>query len=463
VISRFQLPGRIPPSFPWARPRHELVLVALVALVALTPLYPISAQDVARMCLARSAIHHMRLYSDDCLGTTFAIDRAEFNGHYYSDKAPGMSALEVPAVELTALPNVTEWPYVSRPLWVVRILSGGIAFVIGLLLVGRISEGLAPGFGGPALVSFGLGTLVAPIAATSFEHVTAGTLGLGAFALAWSRRTLISGLIAGAALLVAYEAALILVILAVYVALQGRRALVDFVLGAVPGVALLFAYNWLAFGAPWHFSYRYVASDFAARQARGFFGIGLPSPHALQVVLIGRGGLLVISPIVIAAVYGLVILSRSCRAEAVVCAFTSAAFLIVDAGYFDPIGGTSPGPRFLVPGLAFLAVGLGPAFARRFTLTATLTVISVVAMTALTLTWPNGSPGAWTIWGEIVRAPVKLGSSPLAHRLVDNIIGFFGPSPSFGAAVVVVAAAAAVALALGPTVVARVGDRAPAA
>jgi len=44
----------------------------------------------------------------------------------------------------------------------VRALSVGLAFVLCAFLVGRVSEGLAPGYGGIALVSFALGTLVAP-------------------------------------------------------------------------------------------------------------------------------------------------------------------------------------------------------------------------------------------------------------------------------------------------------------
>ena len=139
---------RRPPPLPWRRPRHELLLIALVAVATLTPLYPINAQDVARVCLTRSLVHG-HLYNDACLGTGFAVDRSAYKGHYYSDKAPGMSALEIPGVELAQVPNVTEWPLYFRKLWVARVLAGGLAFIVGLFLVGRLSEGLAPGYGGP--------------------------------------------------------------------------------------------------------------------------------------------------------------------------------------------------------------------------------------------------------------------------------------------------------------------------
>jgi hypothetical protein len=447
VGGRFRLPRRSPPPIPWRRPRHELLLLALVALAALTPVYSINAQDVARVCLTRSLVHG-KLYNDPCLGTTFAVDHSEYNGHYYSDKAPGMSVIEIPGVELAQVPNVTEWPLFSRRLWVVRVLSSGIALLACAFMIGRVSEGLAPGYGGAALAAFGLGTLVAPLAAANFEHGTAGTLGLAAFLVAWKRRPYLSGLVAGAALLVAYEAALIVAVLAAYVALQGGWALWGYARGAIVGIALLWTYNWLAFGEPWHFSYRYKTGSSAVGLDTGFFGFRLPYLHAIRQVFVGESGLLVISPIVVAAAYGLVVLARSRRAEALVCGGIAFAFLVIDTGYTFPLGGVSPGPRYLVPGLPFLAVGLGPAFQRRFKLVALLATASVVAMTAVTLTWSNSPPGSGTIWSWIVKVPADLGSSRLVRTSVPNILGWFGPGRDYGVALVAVAAAAALVVAM---------------
>ena len=52
------------------------------------------------------------------------------------------------------------------------------------------------------------------------------------------------------------------------------------------------------------------------------------------------------------------------------------AFAASAAGYFDPYGGTSPGPRFFVPALQFLALGLAPAYARWPRLTSRQTTCS---------------------------------------------------------------------------------------
>src|SRR5262249_52465798 len=153
------------------------------------------------------------------------------------------------------------------------------------------------------------------------------------------RRPLAAGLVAGAAIVVAYEAAMIVVIVAVYVLLTRRRRFAAIFLAAtLPGIALLGAYNWLAFGAPWHFSYSYVSQEFVAEQSSGFFGIHLPYLHAIRMLFLGRGGLLVISPVVVAALAGLVLLARRHRAEAIVCGAVVGAFVVLDAGYFDPYG-----------------------------------------------------------------------------------------------------------------------------
>jgi hypothetical protein len=286
--------------------------------------------------------------------------------------------------------------------------------------------------------------LVAPLAAANFEHVTAGTLGLAAFALAWRRRVHLAGLAAGAALLVAYEAALVVAVLAGYVLLQGWRRLYDYLRGVLPGAAILWTYNWLAFGRPWHTSYRYVDNALRMQQASGFFGIHVPRAHGVQVALTGERGLLVLSPVVLAAGYGLVLLGRRFPSEAAVCAVVAGAFLLLDVGYFDPLGGVSPGPRFLVPGLPFLALGLGPAFARRFWLTAALTGASVVAMTAAMLTWPNGSPGRGAVWGLLAGLPVHLGSARFVRLLVENALPV---GRELGAALVAATAVSAVAVA----------------
>jgi len=457
--SRLRLQRRLPPPLPWSRPRHELALLVLVAIAALTPVYVNGAQDTSRICLTRALVH-FRLSADSCLAPSFAVDKSTFAGHLYSDKAPGMSLIELPAVLATGDAAVEPRPVESLRVWFARVCSSGLAFLLCAFLVGRLAEGLAPGFGGVSLVAFALGTLIAPLAAANFEHGTAGALGLTAFLLAWRRRSGPAGLAAGAAVVVGYEAALIAVILAGYVALQGGRALAGYLLGVLPGAALLGLYDALAFGAPWHFSYRYIVGANAANQSSGFFGIHLPYLHAVREVFAGSGGLLVTSPIVLAAAAGLVLLGRRFGPEAIVCAAIVLAYLLLDCGYFLPYGGISPGPRFVIPCLPFLALGLGPAFAFRFRTTALLAAISIVATTALTLTWVSLSPDPGTIWSQLVHLPVD--PSQIVDKLSSNVVVRLGVGRTVGAVLVGLGAAAAMVVAL-VAAARRVGDRASVA
>jgi hypothetical protein len=59
---------------------------------------------------------------------------------------------------------------------------------------------------------------------------------------------------------------------------------------------------------------------------------------------------------------------RGHRAEALAAGTIAIVYLLINSGYESPFGGNSPGPRFLVAVLPFLAVGFGAVF-KRFPLT----------------------------------------------------------------------------------------------
>jgi Domain of unknown function DUF11 len=442
---RWSRPPRQRPAVPWRRPRHELILLVLVAVAALSPVSNYSPQDQSRVCLSQ-AIVHGRLYNDRCLASSF--DRSSYGGHLYSDKGPGLSLLELPATAIVAFPPAQHVPVLSLRTWLIRVTSSGIAFLVLAFLIGRLAEGLAPGYGGLALVSFALGTLVAPFAAVNFAELPLAAFGFGAFLLAWKGRPLLAGVLGGTGVLVEYQGALLLVLVGVYVALEGIRPLGRYVAGALPPVVLLLGYDTLAFGRPWRTSYGYIANVLASQQATGLFGVEAPHLFGLYSVFSSSGGLLVLSPVLVAAAWGIARLGRLYRVEAIVCAVVVVVFVLLDAGYFLPYGGLSPGPRFLIPCLPFLAVGLGPALLWKPRLTSVLAAFSIVPTVAMTLVWPANWPLRETIWGELVRVPSELGKARFVHTLSSNVIVWAGLNHAEGAALVAAAAITAFTLAV---------------
>ncbi|HEV7640522.1 MAG TPA: hypothetical protein VGO39_06645 [Gaiellaceae bacterium] len=443
------MPLLAPTELPWRAPRHELLLLALVAVAALTVVYPVGAQDVSRLCLTRAAAQG-RLAADACLAG--AVDVADYGGHRYSDKAPGVSFLALPVAEAVGLGDPAQWHQAGDlRVWAARATVGGLALLLCAFLVGRVAEGLVPGTGGPTLVAFALGTEAAALTLADFGHVPAAALAFAAFLLAWRRRPFLAGLVAGASVLVEYEAGLIAVVLAGYVLLTGARALGRYLVGVAPAALVLGAYDWAAFGSPFHLSYRYVADEFAANQAAGFFGIHAPSWHAIRLVFVGDRGLLFDSPFLLAAAAGLVLLWRSRAAEAAVCTIVVLAFLALDCGYYDPYGGDSPGPRFLVPALPFLALGLPLVLARFRILGAALVTASLVASTAIALTWPAAANASeryhGTVWRRLAGLLRHGAAEPLASWAQKNLLSWVGIGRLGAAAVVLCATLAALVLA----------------
>jgi hypothetical protein len=384
--------------------RRRLALATIV-VVALSFAYGSGWPDVSRLGLTESVALDGTIRIDRYAAQT--EDRADFRDHSYSDKAPGNSFLALPPFEvLRAIGLVDKGARVGGVwqerwlLWFLRACTGGLAFVAVLVLVGRAAEEAEPSTGFATAATVGLGTMALPLAASTFSHLAAGALAFAAFLLLRRPRGVApfaAGVCAGTAVGFEYTAAIVLPILALYVLARRPRAVIAFVAGILPPAAALAAYNDVAFGSPLHFSYRYVTSVFS-EQHGGFFGIHAPSLHGLRQTLIGHRGLFTVSPVLILASIGLILLwRRGQRAEAAVALVTAAAFTVLDAGYFDPYGGLSPGPRYLAPALPFLALGLACSYRRWPRTTAAVGVLSMLGALYQAATWGPNLDGA-TIW-----------------------------------------------------------------
>lgn len=416
--------------------RLEPLVLALVALAALPPISLTGPQDRTRYELTR----HVVLYHTLTLEPNL-FDRALFHGHTYSDKAPGISFLAIPAYELERAAGIAKAPRDwelkgDLSLWLLRVLTSGVLFLVAVFVVGRLGEALVAGTGALTAATFGAATLAAPLAPTLFEHDAAAAFAIAAFAFAWLGRRApalaAAGLCAGTAVLFQYATGLIAVALGVYCVWRHRRRVGWYVLGVLPPAVALGAYNWAAFDSPFHLSYRYVANAYTEQQHHGLFGIGVPTLHGLREALVGNRGLLVFSPVVLAAAVGLWLMwRRGHRAEALLAGTVSVLFVLLDAGYFLPYGGGTPGPRFLAPALPFLVLGL-PFAVERFRLpTLVLAVASAALTTVDSVTW-GVRPSLDTSW------------LPSRNEISKTAWAWLGPDRNVSALLVLACALAAV-------------------
>ena len=103
--------------------------------------------------------------------------------------------------------------------------------------------------------------------------------------------------------------------------------------------------------------------------------------------------------------------------------------------------------------MPFLAVGIALAFARWRLLTSVCAAASVLASSAVLLTWPAQVNAAlayrhWTIWHALADFPANRGSSQLAMWTQKTIFNWVGVGRLGGGAVVVLAALSALAIGL---------------
>jgi hypothetical protein len=328
--------------------------------------------------------------------------------------------------------------------WALGLL-GVLLPALGLLfLVARMTNRVAPGTGTAAALTLGAATLILPFSTLYFSHVLSALLGFGAFALCWREREgpsrplllALAGLLAGLAIVCEYPLAIAAIVVGVYAITRSGGAVIRrgaaYGAGLAAGVSPLVAYQWWAFGSPLHTSYVGAVAetgrsghDVLGLNDAGVFGVTMPRPgDALSLLFSGRG-LLTLAPVLVMGIAGVVAMHRAGRrAEARTIGAVAIAYLAYNSGYWLPMGGGSPGPRFLIPILPFLAVGLGPAWRRWPAVTLALTAISATTMVAATMTYPmigTQDPGEWmrrlVDWGWYQHSVLDIAG--IAHGLVS--------------------------------------------
>jgi hypothetical protein len=449
------------------RDRRRLLGFAAIACVALAAALVMQASgwaQVSNFALVR-ALSNGTAKIDSYHWET--KDEAWYRGHYYSVKSPVLPALGLPVYAVLKSAGGERWAYETaksaraygswrwRPsalpvdlyggnrirtyhvrgrieaatpvIWVLGLFGAVLPALLLMLLVRRLGERLEPGYGTAAAVSLGLCTFVLPFSTLYFSHALAALLGFAAFALLWRERDgarsrlallALAGLLAGLAFATEYPLALGGAVLGIYAlsraggrAERVRRGLA-YAGGAVLGALPLFVYNLWAFGSLTHLSYADAVkvqgvSGHAqlGSNSGGFFGVGVPSPKVALELLFSAKGVFVLTPVLVMGVVGVVLMARrGRRAEAWTIGGLCVAYLVYNSGYWLPFGGGTPGPRFLMPVIPFLALPLALAWRRFPVTTFALAVPSALFMLSATLTFPLIGDGFVGYWKKLIDA-----------------------------------------------------------
>ena len=315
------------------------------------------------------------------------IDRAQFDGHVFLDKAPGMTLMAVPAVAAATwlggersatVAKVFGDPQLARFLRVRQRLAVATGPAILTAVAAVLLYDLALGLTGSAVaalfaaLAYALGTPAWGWSTTITGHAPVAALfviAVWAFHRQGARWAMLGGAALGWAVVVEYQAVLAGSVIAGWAAwrvspLPDRWRILGLAsAGGVAALLLMLGYNLLAFGTPFRIAYAGVQGFEGMQQ--GLFGLGWPRPRILIEILIGdRRGLLWVAPVLLLAPLGWSLLADRPRDRglAIMATAVVAIVLLVNAAYVYWDGGNATGPRHALPLVGLAALGLAPAW-----------------------------------------------------------------------------------------------------
>lgn len=370
------------------------------------------------------------------------LDMALFEGRYFSGKAPGLSLAAAPFYALARAVS-GRVPPDGAALYILRVVTVSLPAALFALLLLRFARRLGPPEGESLLLVAGycLGTMAFAYAVVFLGHQPAAILVFTSLLalLKWRRENgesraaaLGAGLLGGLAVAFEYPAALLVLIIALVAFFPYRRAgaMGCFILGLLPGAAIVLGYNWICFGGPLSFPYSHEAMPIAKKvQSTGLFGVALPSLRPFLMLLASPfRGLFFVSPFLVLCVPGLVSLWKArgdrgfdarvgmgparlfvLSVAAIVC------YLLFNSSYLAWSGGAAYGPRHLVPVLPFFLIPIAVLLRAHPREYLWPTIILVGYSVLFTLVAVAGGPEAH----EYLRNPVR--ETALPFVLTGNI------------------------------------------
>jgi hypothetical protein len=335
---------------------------------------------------------HIDAYVDN------TVDYAYYQGHYYSDKAPGAAFLGIPTY--AALRSFLELPVMDRLMTslsnnqalTATLREGGtglltqkvrfamaqvaVTFVvsalptawIGVLLYRLMAQFTAqPWPRIVAVVGYGLLTPAFAYAGAFYGHQLSAACLFTAFYLVFTRmkrlptqEMLAIGLLLGYSVITEYPSVLIagILFLHTFYHLKDKRRIGWVILtGALIGIGWM-TYNNAIFGSPLELGYGY-SELWIEQHHTGFMSLTLPHWSAIWGITFGKfRGLFVLSPLLLLALPGFILWWRSGehRPTFWVTLINVLIVFLFNSSSIMWWGGFAVGPRYLLPMLPFMVL-----------------------------------------------------------------------------------------------------------
>lgn len=332
-------------------------------------------------------------------------DYAEIDGHIYTDKAPGLSLMAVPIYAVTSALEPYGLGQLSHrlgqsggfsdslnpdgqgldderidtavALYVATIVTVSLPAIAMLLLLALMIERLTGCRTAAMLATLavGLATPVFSYSQAFYGHIPAAACVVGILALIVlndsehlsMRRLIAIGLLGGWAVVIEYPVAIILLPIGIWLTVREReRAIIYGIAGMIPPLAILFAYDFIAFGTILPIGYEHSAL-WQEQHSTGFMSLTYPHGEALWGLTFSRfRGVFLLAPVLLVAIPGLILGLRDRRYRGLFVALSGSvlAFFLFVSSSIMWWGGFAVGPRYLAPLLPLLALPLGAAIAR---------------------------------------------------------------------------------------------------
>ncbi|MHA2620186.1 MAG: hypothetical protein V2G42_00415 [bacterium JZ-2024 1] len=334
--------------------------------------------EKSRLALTRAIVEQGTLKIDAFEHSTG--DKAFYQGHYYSDKAPGLSFAAVPVYAfiytIERWTGSRRWQAIDPPdltnWWLITLFTVSVPCAVGAVLLDRLCM---QWIGSPdralfATLAYIFASPISFYASIFVGHAVAASLAIAVFYVLLSqgqpnnRQFFVAGLLSGVGVLTEYPFALFAVLMLLFVLLKWRKLSggVMFAAGWLPGILLLAGYLAIVFGNPFRMGYTLeVRPEFAEIHRAPLLGFSLPSLSAfLGITISPFRGIFFFCPILILGVLGLFNRNQVAQTNCPrgLLWILTLGFLIANAAYPVWDGGDLPLARHAILSIPWMLVGI---------------------------------------------------------------------------------------------------------